>query len=102
MTLSPVELDVLERLGVSEKALNHLNETAALAASRVDDTMTIAVEKETGAQLLPRPAEPHPRQTVTSWSAHSCADADQRTKHSVYRDLAARITIRADDEGISR
>lgn len=92
MTLSPVELDALARLGVSEKALTQ--HTAALAASREDDRMTVAVEEATGAQLLPNLRMQHPRQTISHWSAFCCLSADRRIKYQTERDLAARIIIR--------
>lgn len=53
----------------------------------------VAVEAETGAQLLPRPTEPHPRQKMTTWAAIQCLGADHRAKYPVYADLAARIII---------
>lgn len=52
----------------------------------------IAVEAASGAQLLPRPRDPHPRQSITEWSAHLACSADQR-RIAVYRDLAEQIII---------
>lgn len=52
----------------------------------------IAVEAASGAQLLPRPRDPHSRQRITEWQAHQASHADQR-RHPAYRDLAARIII---------
>lgn len=52
----------------------------------------IAVEAASGARLLPRPRDPHPRQSITEWFAHIACSADQR-RFDVYRDLAERIII---------
>lgn len=46
-----------------------------------------------GAQVLPDISDT--RQTVTSWAAYCCVSADQRSKHQVYRDLAARLIVEA-------
>lgn len=44
-----------------------------------------------GAQVLPPVADT--RQTVSSWFAYSCTDADHRTKHATYRHLAAVLEV---------
>lgn len=55
--------------------------------------MTVAIEAGTGARLLPRPRDPHPRHTITEHNAYLACDADLRAKHQIRRDLAARIII---------
>lgn len=52
----------------------------------------IAVEAETGAQLLPQSEQSHPMQKITAWQAFQASQADQR-RRKVYRDIAERIII---------
>lgn len=72
-------------------------ELAALARAGVTPDylvgLPVAVEAESGAQLLPRPRDPDPRQKLTEWNAIQCCSADQRAKQPIYRDIAARIII---------
>lgn len=51
----------------------------------------VAVEADTGAQLLPQCRERTAR--LNSYDAHLACDADLRTKHEAYRARAARIKI---------
>lgn len=51
----------------------------------------ILVEAATGAQILPRPTVRNDRQTVTEWQAHIAADADMRSKHPAYAEIAGRL-----------
>lgn len=51
--------------------------------------MSVLVEMESGAQVLPNIGDE--RQTFSSWSARCACDADLRTRSKVHRDLAARL-----------
>lgn len=64
--------------------------------------MSAAIEIETGAQLLPYPRGPLPR-NLSTYVAHSACSADLRARSRPHREAAERITITRgehhDDEG---
>lgn len=59
------------------------------------DVVTTVIEPITGAQVLPPACAEHA--TVTAWAAHVAMDADQRTKHPEWADLAARLQITGEE-----
>lgn len=50
-----------------------------------------AVLDEKGARILPTVADE--RAMVTAWAATQCANADHRTKHAVYAELASKLVV---------
>lgn len=53
--------------------------------------MNRVIETKTNAQVLPHVADP--KATITHWIAHCSFDADLRTKHPEYRQIAERLEI---------
>lgn len=63
--------------------------------------MTVLVESAHDAQILP-PGPGAGKATISAWTAYLACDADTRTKHAAYRDIAARLEPRKNDDETHR
>jgi len=53
--------------------------------------MSVVVEPS-GAQVLPNVGDPQAQ--LNGWQAHCAANADERAKHPVWREMASLLTVK--------